>query len=259
MNETMKFSYNTDDSVLERFERARAAAAKTEKNGIGTLGEKGIHRTLKYFYEPDESCHEINIGGYVADIVNENGIIEIQSGSFGSMKKKLAEFLECSPVTIVYPCAVSKCLIMLDPDTGEVLYKRRSPKKSGIYDVIGELWSISDFLENERLEIRVVMVGTEEIREQRERVTRGRRRRKKNYTVLEKYPTSFLGEIILGERYDYRCFLPEELPEEFTTADMRRLTGMDSLTVSSTVNLLRKIGVVERIGKKGNSYIYKQL
>jgi hypothetical protein len=48
-------------------------------SGIGTLGEKALHSILKYTYEPDVSRHEIKVGGFYADIVNEQGIIEIHT------------------------------------------------------------------------------------------------------------------------------------------------------------------------------------
>ena len=44
------------------------------KNGIGTLGEKGIHAILKNYYQPDETLHEIHIGPYVVDGLTSEGM-----------------------------------------------------------------------------------------------------------------------------------------------------------------------------------------
>ena len=54
------------------------------RQGIGTQSERLVHSTLKYYLEPDDSCHEIPIGSYVADIFQkETGqIIEIQTKGF---------------------------------------------------------------------------------------------------------------------------------------------------------------------------------
>ena len=52
------------------------------KKGIGTLSEKTLHSVLKNYFEPFSENHEIKIGNYVADIVGENGIIEIQTRQF---------------------------------------------------------------------------------------------------------------------------------------------------------------------------------
>ena len=64
------------------------------KKGIGTLGEKTLHAVLKNYYEPFEQNHEIKVGRFVADIVGEQGVIEIQTRSFGNLLDKLDNFLE---------------------------------------------------------------------------------------------------------------------------------------------------------------------
>ena len=70
---------------------------------IGTLSEKTIHAILKYYLEPNASCHEIRVGSFFADIKNEQGIFEIQTRQFYKLQGKLAVFLEQYPVTVVYP------------------------------------------------------------------------------------------------------------------------------------------------------------
>ncbi len=241
-----------------RLELACAAAASRERKGIGTLSETGIHNALKYYFEPDGSCHEISVGGYVADIVGEDGIIEIQNGHFSAMKEKLAAFLEHSPVTVVYPCVIEKRITLIDPDTGEVISRRKSPKKGKIYDIVRELWSIAGLLESERLSICVFMLNAEEIRERCEPTRgRGRRRRLKNYRPLDKLPAGYVGEIWLRSPEDHRKLLPGGLPEEFTTRDLREAAGIDAFCASSMVNLMTGLGQLERVGKRGNAYLYR--
>ena len=63
-------------------------------NKIGTYKERTLHAVLKKFFEPDESKHEIKYKGYIADIINDNGISEIQTTAFHKMRKKLECFLE---------------------------------------------------------------------------------------------------------------------------------------------------------------------
>ena len=77
-----------------RFQQAcrQARESLRGQNGIGTLGEKTLHAALKAYYEPDAESHEIKIGRYIADIVGENGIIEIQTQSFDKLRKKLEAF-----------------------------------------------------------------------------------------------------------------------------------------------------------------------
>ena len=66
----------------ERFAEACAVAAAREREGIGMMGETGVHNALKYYFVPYTDSHEVRIGGYIADAVGEDGIFEIQSASF---------------------------------------------------------------------------------------------------------------------------------------------------------------------------------
>ena len=105
-------------------------------NGIGTYGEKTVHAVLKCYFDPFEDNHEQRIGGYVADIVGENGIIEIQTAGFDKLRNKINAFLSVGRVTVVYPIPCNKWLISVNPETGAVGSKRKSPKKGSPYDVI---------------------------------------------------------------------------------------------------------------------------
>ena len=52
-------------------------AQKHLPQGIGTLGEKTLHRVLKAYFQPDPSKCEVRVGPYVADALTESGIVEI--------------------------------------------------------------------------------------------------------------------------------------------------------------------------------------
>ena len=114
--------------------------------GIGTLSEKTLHAALKAYYEPDDESREVALGGFVADIVGEEGIIEIQTRSFERLRGKLEAFLEAARVTVVYPVAVERQLRWIDPETGEVLPPRGSTKKGIPFDVLPELYKIKPLL-----------------------------------------------------------------------------------------------------------------
>ena len=106
----------------ERFQEARQKALLRTKgeSGIGTLSEKTLHAALKAYCEPDTESREIALGGYIADIVGEEGIIEIQTRGFERLRDKLDAFLEFARVTVVYPIVKQRWLCWVDPQTGEV-------------------------------------------------------------------------------------------------------------------------------------------
>ena len=64
---------------------------------IGTLNERGLHRALKSHYIVDGDQEEIEVDGFVVDIVtSDRQLIEIQTTGFSSIKGKLNRLLEAS-------------------------------------------------------------------------------------------------------------------------------------------------------------------
>jgi len=244
----------------ERFQLACKAAAEREKGiisdadgslrpgGIGTRGEKGVHSALKHYYEPDVTCHEIPVGGYIADIVGEHGVIEIQTASFYRLKEKLTAFLEAAPVTVVWPCVVKKRLITIDPDTGEVSSVRRSPKKSSRYKLLGELWGLGELLGHPRLSIIAALIEADEYRPAGQQ--KNRRRRGAN-NGIERIPTDLVEELRFDCPEDFRALIPDSLPGRFTMAELSGATGLSSLQTSGAVKALIRMGLIAEDGKNG--------
>lgn len=238
----------------ERFARAIEAAAARQRGAIGTLGEKGVHNTLKHYYEPDPDCHEVTVGGYVADIVGENGIIEIQSGSFSRLREKLERFLECSRVMVVWPCVVNKRLINIDSESGDVISMRRSNLHKGEYDIFWELYNLRDLLKNPNLTICIAQLEADEYRPSDRK--RGRRHKGANNGV-ERYPTALSGEIRLSCPEDYLRFLPAGLPEQYTVKQFAALAGLYPDPARSCLTVLTALGITEKCGKQGNAFVYR--
>ena len=79
-----------------------ALSGEGAPQGIGTLGEKALHRAVKYYFQPDSQQREVPVPPYVADAVTPEGILEVQTRSFRRLRPKLQAFLSQGPVTVVY-------------------------------------------------------------------------------------------------------------------------------------------------------------
>jgi len=223
-------------------------------NSIGTLGEKTLHAIVKHYVEPDVTKHEIKVGAYYADIVTDSGIIEIHTGSFNTLRKKLVQFLKSSPVTIVYPLPKTKWLIWLDEKTGEVSKKRKSPKSGSIYDSINELYKIKPLLNHPNIRLRLLFVDIEEYRY----LNGWSEDKKRGSTRCDRIPISVVEEVSVNTAYDYRRFIPDALPQQFTSMDYKNAAKINQRTSQTALNILNSIGVVNRIGKQGRLYIYER-
>ncbi len=238
----------------QRFLAARAAALGRIKgvDGIGTLSEKALHAALKAYYEPDSESREIALGGFVADIVGEEGIIEIQTRGFDRLRGKLQAFLEVARVTVVYPIAVRRQLRWIDPETGEVLPPRKSPKKGIPFDVLPELYKIEPHLLHPNFRLRLVLLESTDYKyldgygkQRKIRASRG-----------ERVPEALLDEIDFTCPADYLRLLPEALPEPFTAGQLAKVLCRPATHARAGVHVLCTLGVLERVGKAGRAYLY---
>ena len=223
------------------------------QHGIGSLAEKSQHAVLKNYYCPNPSCQEINLGHFVADISDENGITEIQTAGFGKMRNKLIFFLKNYPVRIVYPVPVQKWVCWIDPKTGELSSRRRSPQKNAELSLFRELYSILDLLWPSNLSITLALLECEEYRLLDGWGTNGKR----GSNRAEMVPLHLLGEIHLQNPQDLMQLLPEGLPPIFTSSDMKSLTRLSPRQTSYLILVLHRLGLIERCGKEGRSYLYR--
>lgn len=226
-----------------------------EKHGIGTLGEKTLHASLKQYFEPQTERQEIKIGRYVADIVSDKGIVEIQTQGFNKLRKKLEAFLECSEVTVVYPIPKTKWLCWIDEETGEVTKKRKSPKVGTIYSAFLELYKIKNLLTNPNLHLCFVMLELTEYR----CLNGWSVDKKKGSSRYDRIPTDIIDEIYICHIDDYVKFLPENIPLQFTTKDYSKATKLNIRSSQTALNVLNYIGIVKRVDKLGNMHIYEKV
>lgn len=222
------------------------------RSGIGTLKEKTLHKVLKYYYEPDVSYHEKRKHGFVADILRENEVIEIQTRSFDKLRRKLDVFLEGGPVTIVYPVPHTKWIQWIDEETGEVTKRRKSPKQGSPYEIVAELYKIKCYLNNENLRFIIPLIDMEE-----SRLLNGwSLDRKKGSTRQERIPLELKEEVRIECRRDFCKLIPDGLQKVFTAKDYEKAAKVSIQKARTALNVLAYVEVVEKVGKRGNTILY---
>lgn len=244
----------------DRFTEAVNTAMLREKGlhgSVGTQNEKLIHAALKNYYARFSDEQEIKIGGFYADAVCEDGIFEIQTRQLYKLKEKLKAFLECSRVTVVYPSACVLGTLYINEDSGEIVKETPPRKMNSLLKTFEELYSIRDFLNDENLRIilarlkiqkRVYFHGNEPPN------IASRSARKK--CRIEKIPLEFREETVLENKADYARFLPEHLAQEFNKKEFAKAANESSSSLR--LEVLRTVGIIEKTGKKGNSFLYKR-
>lgn len=224
------------------------------RSQIGELSEKTVHSVLKNYFEPNPCFQEVKIGRYYADICRGNEIIEIQTANFNRLREKLAAFLPDYQVTVVYPIPHIKYMIWVDENTGELSDRRKSPKKGSYYQVFPELYKIKPFLKNPGLKLCLVLFDTEEYR----LLNGWSKNRKRGSSRFDRLPLGLHDQITLETTWDYLQFVPFEL-EQFTSEEYARTIHVPKHQAGVILNILNELNVVQRIGKKGNAYIYQAI
>lgn len=207
--------------------------------GIGTLGEKTLHLALKYYFAPDPLSHEQPLGGFVADAVTEDGVIEVQTRGLSRLKPKITAFLPHCPVTVVHPVIAEKQLVRVD-ENGEVLAQRKSPKHECVFTAMREVYMLRDFVLHP--EFRIVLT---ELELTEYSVQTGSRRR----TKLDRVPTALRQLWVLESPADYAALLPD-MPEAFTAAECAKLLHISTDTARAMLNLYAKMGLMHGDGKR---------
>jgi hypothetical protein len=227
---------------------------KTSPPHIGTLREKPLHASLKQWCAEPGDRFEVPVDRYVIDVVRDDLLIEVQTGGFSSMRKKLRRLLDLNHrVQVVHPIPVTKTIVRLNDD-GEVIGRRKSPKRGTALDVFAELVYITELLDHPGLHIRVVLTTEDEYR----RHDPDRAWRRKGWVVQERRLTGVEETIDICGSQDLAAMLPGAIPGRFTTADVTGLTGCSQRIAQQMMYCLRHTEAIEISGKQGNAIEYRK-
>ncbi len=216
---------------------------------IGTLNEGALHAGLKQWLARPGDRFEEPVDGYVVDVVRGDLLIEIQTGSFAPLRKKLPALLAHHRVRLVVPIARTRTIRRVDGG-GATISRRRSPIAGRIEDVFERLVSIPTVVAHERFELELLEIAEVEVR--------GRRRRRRAWGVDGRELVDVLERNLVRGPADLAALLPAELPATFSTADVARLCALPRATAQQMLYCLHAAGALDRVGKSGNAHLYRR-
>lgn len=220
--------------------------------GIGLLNEKPLHASLKQWCARPGDRFEVAVEGFVIDIVRDDLLIEIQTGSFSAIKSKLTNLVRSHQVRLIYPIAQEKWIVRpANADHGRVL-RRKSPKRGRLEDLFWELVSIPHLLSHRNFSLEVLMIKEEEAR----RLEGRRRWRRRGWALEARRLLEVVDRRLFKEPADWRGFLPEGL-ESFTSSDLATAMDTSRVLAQKMAYCLQKGKVVELIGKQGRAHLYR--
>jgi hypothetical protein len=216
------------------------------------MSEKPLHLAVKQWYAKPGDQLEVPVEGFVIDIVRGGLLIEVQTCSFSSIRRKLRILLERHPVRLVYPIAQEKWIVKLDDDGQSRVGRRKSPKRGGWEHIFEELVSFPKLLAEPGFSLDVLLTQQEEMRRHDAR----RAWRRRGWVIQERRLLGVVERRLLETPEDLVGFLPPELEEPFTTLDMAKSLARPRRLAQQMAYCLRKAGVLEPVGRRGNAIQY---
>jgi len=231
--------------------------------GVGTLSEKRMHAIIKHFLCEDEKYHEIPLNEkrekgdrkYIADVLVGNEAYEVQTGSFSALRDKVRYYLEKTDyhVTLVHPLVRKRYINWMDPKTGDILKRNRSPRSESLKDIIPELWFIREHLSDPRLSVCVLILDADEFRFKDGWDRTGKR----GSTKYDRIPTELVETVIFDKPEDYLRLL-SKIPEElFSVKDLSSLCGIYGTYAYGFAGTLEALGLIEKAEMKGRAQGYR--
>ncbi len=216
------------------------------------MTEYSLHSEIKEWYMVSEDEVEVKVDDFIVDVLRDRLLIEIQTGNFSAIKKKLIKLLLNNQVRLVYPIAKLKWIVHVSK-SGEFIRRRKSPKKGKIIDLFYELVHTPSLIEDRNFSLEVLLIEEEEIR-----CDDGRGSwRRRGFSVKDRKLLNVFDRIVFEDSHDFQKFLPKELGRYFTNKVLALKLGISVGLAQKITYCLRKMGAISIAGKRGNEFLFQ--
>ena len=222
--------------------------------GIGELNERSLHKALKARYAPPGSTTEHPVDGFVADVMFDGHLVEVHTGNFSSLRRKLPRLLDRFPLTLVYPIAVDRYIVKPPAEPGAKERRRKSPKHGSVFQVFEPLTSIPELLGHPNMTLDIALVVEDAVRIWHPRA----RRRRGGWRTVDRRLVDVVETVTVNHMSDLFQLLDDRLPPHFTTLDLANVMASPRRLGQQAAFCLRRGGVIEICGKEGNALVYRR-
>ena len=224
-------------------------------NGISMLNERALHATLKERCARRGDSLEVDVDGFLIDIVRGNLLIEIQTANFSAIRRKLVKLTKDHPVRLVHPIPMEKWIVRLAEDSDEELGRRRSPKRGRIETLFEELIRIPALPARPNFALEILLTREEELR-RKDGTARAWRRR--GWVIQERRLLEIVDRQLFETPEELASLLPEDLDDPFSTAALAEAAQMPRPLSQKMAYCLREMGMIQQVGKQGNAILYSR-
>jgi len=215
--------------------------------------ESSLHSAVKTWIAEAGDRFEVEVDGFVVDIVRGDLLIEVQTRNFSAVREKLRSLVTNHRVRLVYPIAARKWIVHIDNTDGGVVRRRLSPKKGQLIDLFDELVRIPHLVKEKNFELEVLLTEEEETR-----CNDGRGSwRRRGVSIMDHHLKGVVDGALFRCVEDYVCFLPYDLVQPFTSRQLATHLGVSLRLARRMTYCLRRMSALQVEGKTGRALLFK--
>lgn len=218
---------------------------RPETEGINLFAEYSLHDALKRRAAGAGGRIEVAVDGKIADAVREDGeIVEIQTRGLNSIQDKIAGWAAAGHrVRVQFPLAARTTIVKIDGRTGELLSRRKSPKRRGIWDLFDELPRAPAIISTPGLVFEALFIEMAEYRRRLEEpVRRGRFLR--SVATVDRCLVAVLESREFRGREDWLALLPESADVPWTSASLGEALGISAARARKVLYSFARAGLL---------------
>lgn len=217
------------------------------------MTEYSLHSEIKRWYKGSGDELEVKVDDFIIDVLRDNLLIEIQTGNFSAIKNKLTKLLQNNnQVRLVYPIAKLKWIVHIS-GSGELVRRRKSPKKGKVTDLFYELVHAPRLIKDRNFSLEVLLIEEEEVR-----CNDGRGSwRRRGASVKDRKLMKVFDRIVFENQQDFLKFLPEELDGHFTNKVLAQKLEITVRLAQKITYCLKRMGAISVAGKRRNELLFQ--
>lgn len=234
-----------------------ASSGEAETSGINLYSEHSLHDALKRIAAGPGGRIEVTVLGRVADAVRADGeLVEVQTGGLAAVQEKATSWAaENRRVRVQYPVAARTLIVTIDPRSGEILSRRRSPRRRTLWDAFDALTRAPALIATPGVTLEILMVEVTEFRRLLDPpVRRGRFFRKAER--VDRALDAVLESHAFSCAEDWISLLPGGAEGSWTHESLGEAAGVSSAAARTLLYSLARAGILECIGKEGRRKRY---
>ncbi|MEJ2126967.1 MAG: hypothetical protein P8X84_05625 [Candidatus Bathyarchaeota archaeon] len=217
------------------------------------MTEYSLHVDIKEWYSGSSNQVEVKVDDFVIDVINKEGLlIEIQTRNLSAIKNKLKKLLKNNKVRLVYPIAKIKWIVYMS-ECGELVKKRKSPKKGKLTDLFVELVHLPRLICHENFSFEVLLIEQEELR-----CNDGKGSwRRKGVSIKNRKLIKVFDSTVFEDKSDFLTTLPDDLEKVFTNKILAKKMKISLRLAQKITYCLRKMNALTVVGKKRRELLFK--